>query len=256
MVGNLLLRGMIVGVVAGLLAFAFARAFGEPQVDLAIAFEEQMSKAEAPTQGAAAEPEEPELVSRETQAGIGLLTGIVVYGAAVGGLFALVFACLYGRLGRLGPRETAALLALGAFLAVVLVPFLKYPPNPPAVGNDETIATRTELYFIMLIVSLATLALGVAIARSLWDRYGGFNAGAAGGAVALVVIIAAFYLLPDINEMPDNFSAMVIWRFRMASLGIHAIMWTTMGLLFGLLTERSLAERSGRAFTTRAAALN
>ena len=255
MVGNLLLRGMIVGVVAGLLAFAFARAFGEPQVDLAIAFEEQMSKAEAPAQGAA-QAEEPALVSRETQAGLGLLTGILIYGAAVGGLFALAFACVYGRLGRLGPRETAALLALGAFLAVVLIPFLKYPANPPAVGNDETIAARTELFFIMLVVSLAALAIGVAIARALWLGHGGFNAAAIGGAVALVIIIAAFYLLPDINEMPENFSAMVIWRFRVASLGIHAILWTTMGLLFGILAERSLADHSRQAFPRRAAALN
>ena len=84
MVGPLLLRGMLVGVFAGLRAFGFARIFGEPQVDRAIAFEEQMnqSKGEVP---------EPELVSRETQAGLGLFTGVIVYGAAVGGLFSLVF---------------------------------------------------------------------------------------------------------------------------------------------------------------------
>ncbi len=40
MVGKLLLRGMLVGLIAGILAFAFARVYGEPQVDKAIAFEE------------------------------------------------------------------------------------------------------------------------------------------------------------------------------------------------------------------------
>jgi len=113
MVGSLLLRGMLVGVLAGLLAFGFARIFGEPQVDRAIALEGALGHshdhgghdhAAAP----AAEPEEPELVSRETQAGLGLLTGAVVYGAAVGGLFALVFAFAYGRVGRLDARATAA----------------------------------------------------------------------------------------------------------------------------------------------------
>ena len=44
MVGALLLRGMLVGVVAGLLAFGFAEIFGEPQVEHAIAFEEQLTK--------------------------------------------------------------------------------------------------------------------------------------------------------------------------------------------------------------------
>ena len=57
MVGNLLLRGMLVGVLAGLLAFGLARIFGEPQVDRAIAFEEQMNQAKG-------EAPEPELVSR------------------------------------------------------------------------------------------------------------------------------------------------------------------------------------------------
>ena len=43
MVGSLLVRGMLVGIIAGLLAFGFARVFGEPPVDHAIAFEEQQA---------------------------------------------------------------------------------------------------------------------------------------------------------------------------------------------------------------------
>ena len=79
MVGKLLLRGMLVGLVAGILAFAFARVYGEPQVDKAIAFEESQAQA-------AGEAPELEIVSRATQAGIGLATGVLVYGAALGGL--------------------------------------------------------------------------------------------------------------------------------------------------------------------------
>ena len=154
MVGNLLLRGMLVAVLAGLLAFGFARIFGEPQVDRAIAFEEQMNQAKVP---------EPELVSRETQASLGLFTGVIVYSAAVGGLFSLVFAFVYGRVGRLGPRATAALLALAGFVAIVLVPGVKYPANPPSVGNPETIGLRTELYFVMLVISVAALVLAVTL---------------------------------------------------------------------------------------------
>ena len=55
---------------------------------------------------------EPELVSRPVQAGFGLFTGVTVYNTAFGGLFALVFAVAYGRVGDFGPRATAALLAL------------------------------------------------------------------------------------------------------------------------------------------------
>src|SRR5215472_14518922 len=111
MVGALLVRGMLVGLVAGLLAFGLAKIVGEPQVDKAIAFETQMDKAKG-------EAPEPELVSRAVQSTIGLLTGVVVYGTAFGGLFALVFAYASGRMGQLGPRELAALLALAGFIAI------------------------------------------------------------------------------------------------------------------------------------------
>src|ERR1700758_505583 len=94
MVGSLILRGLLVGLVAGLLAFGFAKFIGEPQVDKAIAYEARMdsAKGDAP---------EPERFSREVQSGLGLLTGVLVYGTAIGGLFAIVFAYASGRVGRI-----------------------------------------------------------------------------------------------------------------------------------------------------------
>jgi len=44
-----------------------------------------------------------------------------------------------------------ALLALAAFITIALVPMLKYPANPPAVGNPDTIGPRTGLYLSMLV---------------------------------------------------------------------------------------------------------
>src|SRR5438128_2300820 len=128
MVRTLLLRGMLVGLVAGLLALAFATAFGEPQVDRAISFESQAARA-------AGEPPGLALVSRGVQKTVGLATALAVYSVGFGGLFALAFAVAYGRIGHVSPRATAALVALGGFVTVVLVPFIKYPANPPAIGN-------------------------------------------------------------------------------------------------------------------------
>jgi len=82
MTGHLLLRGMLVGLLAGVLAFGFAKAFGEPQIDKAIAFEDHMAQMHGDA------PEE-ELVSREVQSTFGLFTGVVVYSVSLGGLFAL-----------------------------------------------------------------------------------------------------------------------------------------------------------------------
>lgn len=236
MVGALLVRGMLVGLVAGLLAFGFAKIVGEPQVDKAIAFETQMDHVKG-------EASEPELVSRAVQSTIGLLTGVVVYGTAFGGLFALVFAYAAGRVGRIGPRELSLLLALAGFVAVTLVPQLKYPANPPAVGDPETIGYRTGMFFLMLALSITAMVVAVNVGRRLLAAYGMWTATLTAGAVFIAIIVAAQYLLPDINEVPDDFPAVVLWRFRVAALGMQLVMWTSLGLLFGWLTERSLQSR-------------
>lgn len=237
MVGQLLLRGMLVGILAGLLAFGFAYIFGEPAVDRAIAFEERQAatKGEAP---------EPELVSREVQSTVGLLTGTLVYGAAVGGFFALVFAFAYGRMGLLGAREISALLALAGFVAVILVPFVKYPANPPSVGDPATIGYRTVLYFTMMAISIAAMVNAIVVARRLIPRFGRWNTVLAAGLAYLVVIAVVQLILPPVNEVPEAFSAVVLWQFRTGALGIHVVLWTTLGLAFGAVVERSVAFRS------------
>ena len=260
MVRDLLIRGMLAGLVAGLLAFGFAKMFGEPEVDRAIAFEQQHEAAGTPAhqhehagaqdQDAAtaqeAEPEDGPLVSRKVQKTVGLLTAVVVYGAAMGGLFALAFAFLYGRVGAIGPRMLALLLAARAFAALYYVPSLKYPANPPAIGNWLTIGTRTGLYFLMLLISLGGLVVAVAMGRRLAETYGALNGTLMGAGLFACIIGAALLALPDINEVPPDFPAVVLWKFRMASLGTQALMWATLGLLFGILAERRLRspERS------------
>lgn len=254
MVGTLLLRGMLVGLLAGLLAFGVARVFGEPSVERAIAFEAQHEHAEALPHshgGEAAathhhdEPEE--IVSRTTQAGVGLATGVLVYGAALGGLFALAFAFAYGRLGPLGARPTAALLALGGFVALVVVPGLKYPANPPAVGSPETIGARTALYFGMLVLSLVVAVGAGMLTRALWARLGNWNAALVGAAAFVAVIGLAQGVLPTVNEVPEGFAADLLWNFRVAWLGMQAVLWTALGLGFGLVAERIVEPRRGAA---------
>ena len=158
MVRSLLVRGMLVGIVAGVLSFVFLKIYGEPQVDVAIAFEGQMDAAKAVAAGASSIDEGHELVSRQVQAGLGLFTAVMVYSVAFGGLFGLAFAFAYRRVpGAVTPQGVSLLLAAAGFVAVYLVPNLKYPANPPSVGNPETIGTRTALYFIMIAISIAEI---------------------------------------------------------------------------------------------------
>jgi len=247
MVGTLLARGMLVGIVAGLLCFAFLKVYGEPQVDRAIAFEEQMDEAKAELakkHGMAAPEEEPELVSRPVQAGLGLFVAVMVYSAAFGGLFGLAFAYAQGRMpGELSPQALSILLALLGFIAVYLIPNLKYPANPPSVGDPETIGTRTALYFGIIGISLIAMVGAIAIRRTLVVRYGEWNATLMVAACYIAVMVAAGFVLPAINEVPEEFPAVVLWKFRIASLGAQLILWATLGLLFGALTQRAVTTR-------------
>jgi hypothetical protein len=238
MVGKLLVRGMLAGIAAGLLTFGFARVAGEPQVNQAISFEE---RADAATD----EAPEPAMVSRETQQGLGLLTGVVVYGAAFGGLFSLVFAYAYGRAGALSARALSAWLALGAFIALAVVPNLKYPANPPAVGDPETIGTRTGLFFLMIAISLAAMVFSLKVRRRVGAKLGAWNGSIVAGLVFVVIIAAVQLSMPTFNEVPEGFPAALLWKFRVAALGMQAIMWTTIGLLFGALVERGAFMRLG-----------
>jgi predicted cobalt transporter CbtA len=252
MVGKLLMRGMLVGVVAGLLAFCFARLAGEPQVDRAIAFEAQEAQAAQAAHRAhenahADDAPEPEIVSRATQAGAGLLTGVIAYGAAFGGLFALSFAYAWGRAGRMGARPLAAWLALAAFVALVALPTLKYPANPPAVGDPDTIGARTALYFLCMGISVAITLLSVNVRRALSRTWGDANA-TLGALMAFALMAAAMLaLLPDIDEVPAAFPATLLWKFRMASIGMQAILWSVIGAAFGVVAQRAALPGAARA---------
>ena len=246
MVGTLLLRGMLVGVLAGVLSFGFLKIVGEPPVDRAIAFESRLDEAKAHAAGAHA-VSEPELVSRATQAGIGLFTGVAVYSAAFGGLFALAFALAYGRISAFGPRATSALLAAAGFVTVFVVPMLKYPANPPSVGEAETIGARTALYFAMIALSLAAIVAAGILRSRLQPRLGGWNAALIAGAAYLAAMLAAGLVLPAVNEVPDGFPAVVLWQFRVAAAGGQVILWATLGLAFGAAAERLVANRAAAA---------
>jgi predicted cobalt transporter CbtA len=253
-VGKLLTRGMLVGLLAGLLSFGFLKIVGEPQVDRAIAFESAMDEAKAQAKAAEAkakgvalpkEEPEPELVSREVQASFGLLTGVMVYSTAFGGLFALVFAMAYGRMGDFSPRATSALLAAAGLVAVYIFPSLKYPANPPSVGLADTIAMRTSLYFVMILISLAAMIAAGMLRLRLNPRFGGWNAALIAAASYIAVMVGVSLALPGVNEVPEAFPATLLWQFRIASLGAQLIMWAVLGFAFGAWVQRAAIAGNG-----------
>jgi len=235
-VRNLLVRGMLAGLAAGLLALVVAYFLGEPRVDAAIAYEEAHSHEHG-----------VETVSRTMQSTAGLSTGVLVYGIAFGGIAALAYCFALGRLGRFGPRASALLLGAAGLIAVYVVPFLKYPANPPSVGDPDTIGKRTSLYFLMVLLSVLLAVATVILGKRLAPRLGNWNATLAAGAFFILAVGLAYAFLPSFNEVPKGFPPTLLWQFRLAALAVQATLWTSFGLAFGVLAERVLAPKPVRA---------
>src|SRR6201995_766375 len=167
-------RGALAGVIAGVLGFVFARIFAEPIINQAISYESGRDHWLDLLNKAAGRPvaaDGPEIFSRTIQSTIGVGTGIIAFSAAMGALIAVAYLVMHGRFS-VRPRNLVWLIAGFGFLGVYLLPFVKYPANPPAVGHMFTIGTRSELYLSLVACSLVLLGIAVYAARKLTPRFG------------------------------------------------------------------------------------
>ena len=236
---NFLVRGLLAGLVAGLVAFGVAYVVGEPSVNASIAIEESGGSghdhADDPTASDAPPVTE---VPRSLQATAGLLTATLVAGVTLGGLVGVTSALALGRLGGLGVRGVTLSIASIGFVSLYLVPYLAYPPNPPAVGHSDTIGTRSALYFIMVAISVIAAVTAVLVGRKLANRWGGWYATLAAIEGYLVVTVGAIALLPTYNEVPADFPAIVLYEFRRASLITQLALWGSIAVILAELLHR------------------
>jgi Probable cobalt transporter subunit (CbtA) len=263
-----ILRGFGVGALAGLLCFVFARIFVEPVIQRSIDYEngrDAMEDTLRKAAGLAPAAGGPEIFSRGVQRGIGIGTGLVLFGIAMGGLVAVACFLAFRRThGRIRPRTLAALIAAAGFLGLYLIPFLKYPANPPAIGHPETIRQRTALYVAMVVISLVALGLSILVASRLAPRIGSWNAVLVATAGFVVLIAVAMAILPPVGHLHANtaeygryatetpqplrnargvivypgFPADTLFTFRVFAILNQLLLWGTIGLAFGPLIER------------------
>ena len=232
MMGSYIRRGALAGLAGGAASALFLLLVGERTIGDAIRLEE--------ARGGGGH----EMFSRGVQTFGGAL-GMILVSVALGVIFAATFAAVRHRLPGRDDWQRSITWAATAFVVAYLVPFAKYPPNPPSVGDPNTIDERTLLYVAILACSVGAAWIAARVGTWLRDRDVADPArlsAIAGVFVALVAI--AYVVLPG---SPDAVSApaTLIWRFRLASAGGALALWAVTGVAFGWLSVAA-ARRSGR----------
>lgn len=226
-----LLAGVMAGLLAGLTAGVWHLVATEPVIQRAI-------EIESARRAASGAPPSDEVVSRPMQRA-GLLFGFALYGVAWGALFGLFVWCLRRDTARPGMRRQTFALALAAYWVVGLFPFLKYPANPPGVGDAATVGYRQALYVGFLVLSLLGALLAVVVYRRLGRGGGVWQQWRVRGALVALVYVA--YAAVLVIGMPDNpdavpMPASLVTTFQWLSLAGVTVFWVVLGSLFALLT--------------------
>lgn len=263
---KLILRGILAGLVGGLLSWLFALWLAEPVIDAAIEYEGGRDEALAKLDGVPLEDGAP-LVTRTLQGGLGIGVGMILFGIAMGALVAVAYSLCLGRTGAVRAKPLALLVAGAGFLTVFLIPFAKYPTSPPAASTDDTIADRGTLFLVVLGIAVLGLVAAVVVGQALKPKLGTWNAAVVAGAGYLAGIAVLFNVLPPPGHLSTNvaeagfersaetplalkdeagnivfpgFPADVLAEFRAYSIGAQLILWSVIGLVFAPLADKVL----------------
>jgi len=216
--------GAVSGLAAGLAIAAFTATVGRGPIRDALELEGSLAQDSG---GLAQE----DLFTRGVQE-VGGALGLMLFGLALGIIYMIVWAAVSRHLTSRSAMASAIQLGSLGFVSVALVPFLKYPANPPAVGNPDTVNERTVQYLAVLAVSVLLVVLiwqlrergrGSPVAKA-WKTAVSYASG-------LLVIFLVMPSSPDPVQAPAD----LVWRFRLASIGSLALGWTILALVAGTL---------------------
>jgi predicted cobalt transporter CbtA len=250
---TIVLAALLIGVLAGLAGAVFHTVATEPRVDDAIAIEEAAAEADHAMSGGEAEATdgndgEEVSVSRSDQKGAGLFLAYALTGAAFGLFLAITSLSLRTTTG--GPFRRVAVSGLVLAGAITVAPWLKYPPNPPAVGDPDSVGERERL-FVLLIVLAALLLAGLAhlsarLRRADWPDDRRVAAVVGAGLIAFAVLFAAMPASPDEVSVPAN----LVWQFRLNSLTGNLLVWTLLTVGLGVVWTEAARQPAEAAAPT------
>lgn len=157
-----------------------------------------------------------------------------VLGLSIGALFGIVFAYARDSLPGSSNKKKALVLAGVMWLVLFIIPALKYPANPPAVGDPETISFRQSIYLAFLAISgFSTLVLAF-----VYRKLGAVRAKKAIVPAAYAAIMAVAFVAMPPN--PDEIAAPMdlVVSFRIASAFTMSMFWGLLGIMLGALWDR------------------
>jgi len=220
-----IIAGLLAGLVHGMLNIVIV----EPYLDTSIGIENQRMFASGEAK------DTPEFWQKFADYRIWQKQGSIIAGAilgvATGALFGLVFA--YSRYKIPSQNEiTKALVLAGIMWATLFfIPFLKYPANPPTIGEPSTIALRTELYIAFVMLSgLGALGFSLLYNKIRKKRFIVFLGYA--GFIGL-----AFVLMPSYQDKITT-SMDIVNGFRMVSAITMTLYWIANAVILGALWRR------------------
>lgn len=232
--------GALAGAVGGLVLAVFLLVVGESTIDDAIAREERLA-ADAGDAQADSAP-----FTRDEQK-LGGALGSVLVGVAFGAVFGVVFAALRHQLPGVDDWQRSLWLSSAAWLSVHLVPALKYPPNPPSVGDPDTVGDRTLRYLLLVAFSVAALRLAWGVATTLRERGIARHLRLPTAAIAWFALIAIALSAMPTNPDAVSAPAQLVWHFRLKSLSGSLVSWTVIGAAFGSLLLLSAKRARSRS---------
>jgi predicted cobalt transporter CbtA len=227
---------LLAGAIAGTILGAINQIAVEPYIDHAVELEmhnaNQSSQIINPAEFTA---------YRLWQRGGEIVAGTIL-GLSIGSLFGIVFAYTHSSVPGSNNKKKALIVAGIMWFVLFLMPALKYPANPPAVGDPETIYYRQSLYVAFLAIS-GFSALGLAF---LYRKMGALNIKKAIIPAAYAAIISGAYLAMPANPDPINAPMDLLMGFRITSAITISMFWGLLGVIFGTFWDKLNPSETAR----------
>ncbi len=217
--------GLLAGLVHGMLNIVLV----EPYLDTAIGIENQHLFAAGETK------DTPQFWQQFSDYRIWQKQGSIVAGAmlgmATGALFGLVFAYAKNSLPGNSDIKKALLLSVIMWAVLYFIPFLKYPANPPTVGDPATIAFRSTTYALFVAISgLGAIGFSRIYKKLKTKKFLAF-AGYAG-------FMGLAYVIMPPNPDPIKTSMDIVNGFREISAATMTIYWIANGAILGWMWNK------------------